>query len=126
MSEFIYKDLSYQINGIAFSVFKELGPGLREKIYADAFEAGLEKAELSFQREVHYPVTYKNKKITSLYFDFIIENKIVAELKAGERDFFQAFDQLNSYLKFSKLKLGLIIRFTKSGAKVKRIVNIKD
>jgi len=126
MKEFVYEDLSYKINGIAFSIFKELGPGLREKVYADAFEIGLQNAGLSYTREVHTPVKYKDKKVAGFFFDFIVEDKIIVELKVGDREFFQAFDQLDNYLKLSKMKLGLIIRFTKDGARVKRIVNLKD
>ena len=58
------------------------------------------------------------------YFDFLIENKIVLELKA--RNYFSRkdIDQLFSYLKSKDMKLGIIAHFTKSGVKFKRVVNI--
>lgn len=125
MPGLIYEELSYKLNGIAYQIFKELGPGLREKIYADAFEVSLEEANLLFEREVHCPIVFKRKKLTGLFFDFMVENKIVIELKTGSKDYYQAFDQLKNYLILSGLKLGMIIRFTENGVMTKRIINIK-
>ncbi|PIS07452.1 GxxExxY protein [Candidatus Berkelbacteria bacterium CG10_big_fil_rev_8_21_14_0_10_43_13] len=124
MTDIVYRELSYKLNGIAFTIFKELGPGLREKIYADAFEIALKDAGISYKREIRYPVFFKGKKITYQSLDLLVDDKIVIELKSGEREYFEAFDQLLNYLKLSKLKLGLIIRFTKKGAVIRRIVNL--
>ncbi len=59
------------------------------------------------------------------YFDFLIEDKIILEIKV--RNYFSKKDieQLNSYLKATRLKLGIIAHFTRAGVKLKRIVNLK-
>jgi len=124
MAEFVYEDLSFKINGIAFEIYKTLGGDLKEKVYAEAFAELLERDGIPFRREVYYPVRINNKTIGKNYFDFIVYEKIVLELKRGSANYIQACKQLADYLKLSGLKLGLIIRFTKDGAKVKRIVNI--
>ncbi|PIS29970.1 MAG: hypothetical protein COT41_03880 [Candidatus Portnoybacteria bacterium CG08_land_8_20_14_0_20_40_83] len=70
-------------------------------------------------------MNYKNKPIGIYYFDFLIDDKIVLEIKV--RDYFSKKDitQLYSYLKAKNLKLGIIAHFTKTGVKFKRVANIK-
>ena len=123
MVDLIYKDLSYVINGIAFKIDNEIGYGFDEKIYADAFEELLKKGKLKYQREVYSPVKVDNKVIARRFIDFIIEDKIVVELKQGINKYRKVCDQLFQYLRINKLKLGIVIRFTKNGVKIKRIPN---
>ena len=80
--------------------------------------------KLNFDKELPAKVRYKDKFIGIYYFDFLIENKIVLELKV--RNYFSRKDinQLFSYLKSKDMKLGIIAHFTKSGVKFKRVVNI--
>ena len=65
------------------------------------------------------------KKYRQKYFDFLVDNKIVVEMKAGDKNYRDACYQLFDYLKFANLKLGLIIRFTNNGARIKRIPNLR-
>lgn len=60
----------------------------------------------------------------NIFFDFLYENKIVIELKQGEVFSKNNINQIYAYLKAKKLKLGLLINFTKKGIKFKRIVNL--
>ena len=126
MAEIIYKDLSYKIIGIAFRVNSLLGSGLEEKVYQSAFEEYLKEEKIAYERELYYPIKINEKIISKKYFDFIVEDKIVVEIKTGVRDYRDACSQIFHYLKMSKLKLGLLIRFTKDGVKIKRIPNIKS
>ena len=68
---------------------------------------------------------YKNQFLTTNYLDFLIENKIILELKQGNLFSRKDIEQVYNYLKASNLKLGILARFTKSGVKYKRIINIK-
>ena len=54
-----------------------------------------------------------------------MEDKIVLELKTGDRFSRQDIEQIYSYLKINNLKLGLLVNFTSRGIKFKRILNIK-
>jgi len=123
-SDFIYKELSYKLIGFAYEVYSSIGKGLKEQIYKDAYAKVLETEEISFKREVFYPVKIRDKVSTRRYFDFLIEDKIVIEFKVGERGYFDCFNQLLEYLKISNFKLGIIIRFTLDGVRIKRIPNL--
>ncbi len=62
-----------------------------------------------------------------LYFaDFIVAEKIIIEIKKGERFLKNNIDQLYSYLKATNLKLGILANFTRNGVQFKRIVNIRN
>jgi len=121
MADLIYKELSFLLNGIAFKIDNELGFGQTEKVYGDAFEICLRKSNLSYEREKYYPIKIEDKIIAKRFIDFLVEDKVVVELKQGEDNYKKVCSQLFSYLKLNNLKLGLVIRFTKNGVRVKRI-----
>ena len=79
---FIYKDLTYRIRNALFNVKRELGGGHKEIIYQKAVAIELEKASLSYSREVQIPIMYQKKRVGTYVPDFVIDNKIVVELKA--------------------------------------------
>jgi GxxExxY protein len=124
MTDLIYKDLSYKLAGLAFEIYSTLGGELKEKVYGNAFEVLLLREKISFSRELYSPVKINDVVIGKNFFDFLIDGKIVVELKKGNLNYIQACNQLSNYLKSSNHKLGLIIRFTKDGARIKRIVNV--
>ena len=124
MTDLIYKDLSYKITGLIYEVSDLVGFGQNEKVYGDAFSLLLERDKINFQREIYFPIKIENKVIKKYYFDFLVDDKIVIELKATDINFKQACTQLFRYLKASNLKLGLIYRFTKNGVRIKRIPNL--
>ncbi len=121
----VYPELSYKIIGILFEVWNTLGSNHKEKFYQKAAADDFSRAGLKSEEQLPVKISYKGKVVGKYYFDFLIEDKIILEIKV--RDYFSKRDvtQLYSYLKAKDLKLGLIIHFTKSGVKVKRIVNIK-
>lgn len=126
MKDLLYKELSYKINGAAFEVDNSIGQGFSEKIYQKAFEEALVRRKVAFQREVYSPLKIGETVIVKKYFDFIIEDKIVVEIKQGTSNYRDVCSQIFQYLKISKLKLGLVIRFTRHGVKIKRIPNLRD
>lgn len=123
--DIIFKDLSYKVIGLVFDVYNELGYGYQEKYYQKAISTALEKAKISFKKEFYVPLKYKNEKIGMYFCDFLVDNKIVLEIKKGNRISRYDISQLYAYLKATGLKLGLIARFTSSGVLVKRIINKK-
>lgn len=126
MKELIYKELSYKIVGLAYQIDNELGFGHNEKVYCDALEKLLIKHKIEYKRELYAPIIIEGEVIKKKYFDFVIDDKIIVEIKVGNYNYKPTCTQLFRYLKQSCLKLGLIIRFTKSGVQVKRIPNIID
>jgi len=125
MSKLFHKELSYQIVGIAYEIDNTVGFGQSEKVYGDCLEELLKINKLHYEREVYHPIKIGEKVVAKKYFDFLIESKLVVELKTGDFQYKQACSQLFSYLKAANLDLGLIIRFTKNGVKIKRIPNIR-
>jgi GxxExxY protein len=121
----IYRDLSYKIIGIAYNIFNELGPGHKEKYYQNAFALAFKNQNIKFKREAYAPLNFNNKTIGKYFLDFEIEEKIILEIKRGERISRRDIEQLYAYLKRKNLKLGLLIRFTERGAIAKRIVNLE-
>lgn len=123
--DLIYPELSYKIIGCAFEVFKELGFGHKEIIYQRAMDQLLREAGLKIERELYVPIKLKNKIIGKQYFDFLVEETVILELKKDHAFSKRNIDQVNEYLQSSGLKLGILINFTPEGVNFKRIVNEK-
>ena len=123
--DLVYPDLCYRIIGILFEVWTKIGPGHKENFYQNALAQEFKIANIDFKEQLPAKLYYKNKLIGVYYFDFLIENKIVLEIKV--REYFSKKDikQLYSYLKAKNLKLGIIAHFTGTGVKYKRIVNLQ-
>jgi GxxExxY protein len=122
--DLVYPELSYQILGILFEVWVKLGFGHKERIYQKAIAEEFKSVDLKFREGLPAKIYYKNNLVGIYYFDFLIEDKIILEIKV--RNYFSKKDieQLYSYLKAKNLKLGIIAHFTRTGVKFKRIVNV--
>jgi GxxExxY protein len=123
-TDLIYPELSYKIIGIMFEVYNNLGPGHKEIYYQKAIAVAFRKNKIKFEEQVLVPLKYLNEKIGRYFLDFLVENKIVLEIKRGDRFSRRDIEQLYSYLKAKNLKLGLLINFTNGGVKFRRILNL--
>jgi GxxExxY protein len=121
----IYPELSYRIMGVVFEVFNSLGFGYQEKVYQKALETAFTELGLEFKSQCPYKIFYKGKEIGRNFVDFIIENKVVLEIKKNGRFSRRNIEQVNQYLKVTNLKLAILINFTPQGIKYKRLINIK-
>lgn len=121
----IYKELSYKLIGIIYDVYNELGYGYQEKYYQKAIATALSKESISYRKELCTPLKYKDEKIGNYFFDFLIEDRVILEIKKGDRISRRDIEQLYAYLKSANLRLGLIIRFTSKCILIKRVVNLK-
>lgn len=118
----LYPDISYEINGILFNIFKELGPGYREKHIQRAVVEGLRRAGFRVQEQVMVVMKYNEKVIGRYFLDCVINDIIVLELKVSERFYKRDYDQVKYYLFQSGLQLGLLARFGRNGVKVERVL----
>jgi GxxExxY protein len=121
--DLIYPELSYKLVGLAYNVHNELGHGHLEKIYQKAYAKELKEAGISFKEQAQYQVIYKEEVIGNNYLDFLIENKVIIELKRSDFHSKKYIDQISNYIKVSDLKLAILINFTINGVRIKRIVN---
>ncbi|MGC9048739.1 MAG: GxxExxY protein [Patescibacteria group bacterium] len=78
----VYPDLSYKINGILFAVHNELGRFCNEKQYADAIEGYCKKIGIKYEREKILPPSFIGELKGRNKIDFLIEDKIILEVKA--------------------------------------------
>lgn len=122
--DLLYPDISYRIVGCAFDVYNSIGSGYHEKYYQRALIEAFTQQGVTFQTEVSYPLTYKGKVIGRKRLDFLIEGKVVVELKKGDNFSKSHIDQVVEYLRTQNLKLAILINFGSRGVLYKRIVNI--
>jgi GxxExxY protein len=113
----IYPELSYLVNGILFGVKKELGQYAREKQYGDLIEKKLKEKNIGYDREIAIGNTGN-------IIDFLIDNKIVLELKAARFIVSDNYRQIQNYLQHAKVKLGILANFREKFMKPVRIVRI--
>ena len=112
MSEIDYNELSGEIIAAAIDVHKNLGPGLLESVYHFCLIEEFERRFINFKTQVKLPLHYKGKCLNKDFLiDLLVEDMIVVELKAIEAILPIHEMQLVTYLKLSKMKLGLLINF---------------
>ena len=120
------QDLSYRIIGIALDLHKILGPGLLESTYENALAFDLRAAGLEVKQQHPMPFVYKEIKMDVGYrLDLLVENRVIVEVKSLENLAPVHYAQVLTYLKLSKLPLGLLINFNTKLLKdgIHRIVN---
>ncbi|MFA5128147.1 MAG: GxxExxY protein [Patescibacteria group bacterium] len=114
----IYPELSYKINGICYAVHNELGRFCREKQYGDLLEMKFKENNIAFKREARQ-TEYGN------IMDFVVDEKIVLELKAKPFIIKNDYYQLQKYLQLNNYKLGMLINFRSRFLKPMRIIKIE-
>lgn len=123
MDKVLYKDLSYKVCGILYKVHNELGRYRNEKQYADKFEQLLKDNGINYKREYKLPESFNGEKGGRNICDFIIENKIIIELKAKTFLLRDDYFQIKRYLSTLGLELGIIVNFRQKYITPKRILN---
>ena len=122
--ELKYKDITEKIIGAAFEVHKFLGNGFQEVIYQRALAWEFSQSGLVYAREIEQEIFYKElmDPIGTRRADFVVEGKILVELKAliALEDVHLA--QVLNYLKAYKLEVGLLINFGSKSLTFKRLV----
>jgi len=124
--DLLHPELSYKIIGNAFDVSNKLGGGHHEKYYQRALAEAFFKNNLKFSQQTYFPLKYNDKIIGKNFVDFIVEDKIVVEIKKGNQFSKRHIDQVLEYLKLSGLKLAILINFGSSGVNFRRIINFNN
>jgi len=119
----ILEKLTEKIISAAIEVHKSLGPGFLESIYENALCKELSQQGIKFIRQQEIEVRYKDEVVGVHRIDLIIEGKVIVELKAIKNFEDIHYAQLLSYLKATRLKVGLLLNFGKPILNIKRIVN---
>lgn len=123
MKPIIFKKLSFAVQGILFAVQKQLGGNYHEKYYQRAIQVLLEKSGIPFQKEAPINIEIEGRKIGHHFLDFVIDNKIVLEVKQGRRPTRSDIHQVLMYLRSSGKPLGIIAAFHSAEVTIKRVIN---
>src|SRR5690606_38581380 len=121
-------ELTYMIRGAIFTVHKELGPGLLESVYEAALSYELYEMGLDVKTQISLPVMYKTIKLElGFRLDIIVNNQVIVEIKSVEILHEVHKKQLLTYLKLTKMKIGLLVNFNVSSLvdkeSIVRIIN---
>lgn len=120
--EFLYEELTYTLRGIFFAVHNALGPGHKESVYQNALSEALTKANILFEKEKSIDIVFESKKVGVYRPDFVIDGKILVELKALPFVGKLEQSQLWHYLQGSEYKLALLVNFGSTKVDIKRVV----
>ncbi len=114
-----------RVIGAAISVHRELGPGFPESVYSNSLAIELDYQGIPFSKEHRFDVSYRNKHVGEGRMDFLIDNRLVLELKAIESLAPVHDSQVVVYLNHQKEPVGLLINFNDATLKagLKRIIN---
>lgn len=120
--DYKYADITHKIIGAAIEVHKFLGNGFQEVIYQRALAYELIQVKLSFVREIEQEIYYKQlqEPIGKRRADFVVEEKVLIELKALKQLEEVHWAQTLNYLKAYKLEVGLLINFGAKSLEWKR------
>lgn len=124
MADLKYKDITEKIIGASFEVHKFLGNGFQEVIYQRALAWEMAQANLDFAREIEQDIFYKElpQPIGTRRADFVVEGKVLVELKAVIQLEDVHLAQILNYLKAYRLQVGLLINFGSKSLTFKRLV----
>jgi GxxExxY protein len=119
----LFKELTYVLRGLLFSVHNELGNFRNEKQYADSLEEKLKENNIQYEREKILLPSFEGEKTGRNRLDFLIDNKLILELKhvvcLSRDDYFQC----QRYLVSSNLYLCLLVNFRSKYLVVRRVLN---
>lgn len=107
----LHEDITHEIIGTFYEVYRTIGHGFLESVYAAAMATELELRRIPFEQEWPYPVVYKGIRIATARADLVVCNRVIVELKTAERIAGTHEAQLFNYLRASGLQVGLILNF---------------
>src|SRR5262245_42225328 len=123
--EYKYSDITEKIIGAAMKVHRYLGNGFQEVIYQRCLVVEFERAGLSFQREREQTIFYEGINVGTRRVDFLVDQKILVELKAIIRLEDVHMAQAINYLEAFDLEVGLLINFGARSLQFKRLQKLK-
>lgn len=119
-------ELTYKIIGCAMKVHNTLGNGFQEVIYQRCLAIEFEKARLGFVREAEQTIFYEDIDVGTRRADFVVENKVIVELKAKIKLEDVHLAQAKNYVVAYGFKKGLLINFGATSLQYKLVFNSKN
>jgi GxxExxY protein len=120
--ELLHREITEQIIGAAFEVYRVLGYGFLEKVYQRALQVELQLRGLKAELESKIKVRYKDATVGDYQADLFVQDSVIVELKVA-RDYQPADEpQLLNELKATGIQVGLLINFGRTKVEFKRLV----
>jgi len=121
-NEILYKDLSYKIVGLAMRVHSKLGYEFLEKVYENALMVLFRREGIEAKQQVPITVYFEEEVVGNYYADILVEDKVILEIKSVDSIIDAHIAQTLNYLKATRLRLPIILNFSKEELEYKRIV----
>ena len=122
MVELLYKELTFAVIGAAMEVHKILGPGFLEAIYQSALGRELSLRGIPFKQQVRLSVSYKDTLVGEYIADFVIDGKLIVEIKAVSNFNSQHQAQALHYLAATGYRLALLLDFGTGSLEHHRVI----
>jgi GxxExxY protein len=119
----LYPELSYRLTGFFFKMHNELGRYRNEKQYADAIEYELRSSSVPYVREAAFAPSFEGESKNRNICDFIVDGKIIIEVKTESSMSRGSYFQVKRYLSSSGLSLGILVNFRERRLVPKRILH---
>jgi GxxExxY protein len=120
--EYKHSDITHKIIGAAMKVHSTLGSGFQEVIYQRALAIEMPKQGLSFQRELEMQIYYDGIEIGTRRVDFLVEDKVMVEIKALTQLESVHLAQVINYLEAYQLEIGLLLNFGAKSLEYRRLI----
>ena len=121
----IYPELSYEIMSIIFDVHNRVGNKWREIDFCNAIEAILKIKGINYEREKKVSLDFEGQKFAECRLDFVIDNKIIIEVKKVWKIDDGEIKQALRYLEATGLKLAIIVNYKHKKIQYRRVVNAR-
>ncbi len=122
MNNILYKDLSYQIIGLAMEVHRKLGYGFLEKVYENSLMILFRREGIRSEQQYPIKVYFEGEVVGNYVADILIEDKIIIELKCVEKINNIHKAQALNYLNATRMRLAIILNFAKDKLQYERLV----
>jgi len=119
----LYSDTTEKVIGVALEVHTILGSGFLESVYEESLAFEFEMQQLDFERQKPIEVIYKGRSVKQFFCDYVVDGKVLLEIKAIKKITGIEQAQVINYLKATGLKVGLLVNFGAGSLEYKRFVN---
>jgi GxxExxY protein len=123
--EYKYSEITEKIIGCAMKVHQRMRNGYQEVIYHRCLTIEFKKESLSFLSEIELPIFYDEIEVGKRRVDFLIENKVILEIKALSELTDAHLAQALNYLEVMNLEIGLLLNFGAKSLEIRRLINNK-
>lgn len=123
MGKILYKELAYKVVGCFYKVYNTVGPGHKESVYHKALAIEFDSKRIKYEAQKRISMLCEERKVGDYVLDFIIDNKIIVEIKSV-KNMLKVFEkQLFYYLKATQYRLGYLVNFGSDEIDIRRRIN---